>query len=76
MNARFAPRCILASWQGPRLSTAERWQQLFGSACNTAAEEKPGAKALSSLARAFFFYAGARSLIVSHWNVSDEATVG
>jgi CHAT domain-containing protein len=43
------------------------------SACNTAAEDKPGAEALSGLARAFF-YAGARSLIVSHWNVSDEAT--
>lgn len=43
------------------------------SACNTAAEEKPGAEALSGLARAFF-YAGARSLIVSHWSVDDEAT--
>ena len=43
------------------------------SACNTAAEDKPGAEALSNLARAFF-YAGARSLIVSHWSVSDEAT--
>jgi CHAT domain-containing protein len=43
------------------------------SACDTAAEEKPGAEALSGLARAFF-YAGARSLIVSHWSVSDEAT--
>src|SRR5262249_52249846 len=43
------------------------------SACNTAAEDKPGAEALSGLARAFF-YAGARSLIVSHWGVSDEAT--
>ena len=43
------------------------------SACNTAAEGKPGAEALSGLARAFF-YAGARSLIVSHWPVSDEAT--
>jgi CHAT domain-containing protein len=43
------------------------------SACNTAAAEKPGAEALSGLARAFF-YAGARSLIVSHWSVSDEAT--
>jgi CHAT domain-containing protein len=42
------------------------------SACNTAAEEKPGAEALSGLARAFF-YAGARSLVVSHWSVDDEA---
>jgi CHAT domain-containing protein len=42
------------------------------SACNTAAEEKPGAEALSGLARAFF-YAGAKSLIVSHWSVDDEA---
>jgi CHAT domain-containing protein/Tfp pilus assembly protein PilF len=43
------------------------------SACNTAVEDKPGAEALSGLARAFF-YAGARSLIVSHWAVGDEAT--
>jgi CHAT domain-containing protein len=44
------------------------------SACNTAAEEKPGAEALSGLARAFF-YAGARSLVVSHWEVDSDATV-
>lgn len=43
------------------------------SACNTAAEGKPGAGALSGLARAFF-YAGARSLLVSHWVVDDDAT--
>jgi CHAT domain-containing protein/lipopolysaccharide biosynthesis regulator YciM len=43
------------------------------SACNTAAEDKPGAEALSGLARAFF-YAGARSLLVSHWKVDDEST--
>jgi CHAT domain-containing protein len=43
------------------------------SACNTAAEEKPGAEALSGLARAFF-YAGARSLIVSNWQVDDDST--
>ena len=36
------------------------------SACNTAAGDKPGAEALSGLARAFF-YAGARSLLVSNW---------
>jgi CHAT domain-containing protein len=44
------------------------------SACNTAAEGDPGAEALSGLARAFF-YAGARSLVVSHWEVDSEATV-
>jgi CHAT domain-containing protein len=44
------------------------------SACNTAAEGNPGAEALSGLARAFF-YAGARSLVVSHWEVDSEATV-
>ena len=38
------------------------------SACNTIAGEKPGAEALSGLARAFF-YAGARALLVSHWAV-------
>jgi CHAT domain-containing protein len=44
------------------------------SACNTAAGDKPGAEALSGLARAFF-YAGARSLIVSHWTVDSDSTV-
>ena len=44
------------------------------SACNTIAGEKPGAEALSGLARAFF-YSGARALLVSHWEVvSDAAT--
>jgi CHAT domain-containing protein len=44
------------------------------SACNTAAGDKPGAEALSGLARAFF-YAGAKSLIVSNWEVDSESTV-
>src|SRR6516164_3005082 len=44
------------------------------SACNTSAGDKPGAQALSGLARAFF-YARARSLIVSNWEVDSEATV-
>jgi CHAT domain-containing protein len=44
------------------------------SACNTAASDgQPGGEGLSGLARAFF-YAGARSLVVSHWEVSDAAT--
>lgn len=44
------------------------------SACNTAAAEKPGAEALSGLARAFF-YAGARALLVSHWPVTSLPAV-
>jgi len=44
------------------------------SACNTAAAEKPGAEALSGLARAFF-YAGARSLVVSNWEVETKSAV-
>jgi CHAT domain-containing protein/Tfp pilus assembly protein PilF len=43
------------------------------SACNTAAADKPGAEALSGLARAFF-YAGARALLVSHWSVASKET--
>lgn len=44
------------------------------SACNTAASDgRPGGEGLSGLARAFF-YAGARSMMVSHWEVSDAAT--
>jgi tetratricopeptide (TPR) repeat protein/CHAT domain-containing protein len=42
------------------------------SACNTIAGDKPGAEALSGLARAFF-YAGARALLVSHWSVDSTA---
>jgi hypothetical protein len=45
------------------------------SACNTAAADgRLGAEGLSGLARAFF-YAGARSLLVSHWSVDSAATV-
>src|SRR5215471_14324134 len=44
------------------------------SACNTAAGDKPGAEALSGLARAFF-YAGGRGLLVSHWPVKSSAAV-
>jgi CHAT domain-containing protein len=45
------------------------------SACNTASGKRVGADALSGLARAFFF-AGARSLLVSHWAVDSQAAVG
>jgi CHAT domain-containing protein len=42
------------------------------SACNTASGEGAGAEAVSGLGRAFF-YAGARSLLVSNWPVDSEA---
>jgi len=45
------------------------------SACNTAAADgTPGAEGLSGMAKAFF-YAGARTLLVSHWSVNSEAAV-
>jgi CHAT domain-containing protein/Tfp pilus assembly protein PilF len=45
------------------------------SACNTASGDgNPGAEPLSGLARAFF-YAGARSLLVSHWEVPSLSAV-
>jgi CHAT domain-containing protein len=44
------------------------------SACNTAAGDRPGAEALSGLARAFF-YAGAKSLLVSNWYLDSKAAV-
>ena len=45
------------------------------SACNTAAGDgRPDAESLSGLARAFF-YAGARSILVSHWPVWSDAAV-
>ncbi len=44
------------------------------SACNTAAGDAAGSDALSGLARAFL-YAGARSLLVSHWPVDSDAAV-
>ena len=46
------------------------------SACNTAGGDGKGeaAEALSGLARVFF-YAGARALLVSHWEVDSDAAV-
>jgi len=43
------------------------------SACNTAAADGRGAEAVSGLGRAFF-YAGARSLLVSNWPVASSST--
>src|ERR1019366_3026251 len=62
---------LLSASEVAQLKLNADWVVL--SACNTAAEDKPGAEALSGLARAFF-YAGARSLIVSNWAVDDAST--
>lgn len=49
-------------------------QLIILSACNTASGDgTPGAEGLSGLARSFI-YAGARSILVSHWPVDDFAT--
>lgn len=61
---------LLTASEAAQLKLNADWVVL--SACNTAAGEKPGAQALSGLARAFF-YAGARALLVSHWPVASEA---
>jgi CHAT domain-containing protein len=42
------------------------------SACNTASPDNAGARGLSGLTRSFFF-AGARSVLASHWRIGDEA---
>ncbi|HRE35662.1 MAG TPA: CHAT domain-containing protein, partial [Sphingopyxis terrae] len=52
------------------LHLGARWVVL--SACNTASGDgSEGAPGLSGLARAFFF-AGAESLLASHWPVRDD----
>lgn len=63
---------LLTSSEIATLKLNANWVIL--SACNTAAGDKPGAQALSGLANAFF-YAGARSLLVSHWPVVSSAAV-
>jgi CHAT domain-containing protein len=42
------------------------------SACNTASADRAGGDSMSGLARGFFF-AGARSLLVTHWEVESES---
>lgn len=44
------------------------------SACNTGGEGSGGGESLTGIARAFFA-SGARSVLVSHWQVSNTATV-
>jgi CHAT domain-containing protein len=61
---------LLTSSEVSQLRLNADWVVL--SACNTIAGDKPGAEALSGLARSFF-YAGARALLVSHWAVESNA---
>jgi CHAT domain-containing protein len=63
---------LLAASEVAQLKLNADWVVL--SACNTIAGDKPGAEALSGLARAFF-YAGARALLVSHWAVESNAAM-
>jgi CHAT domain-containing protein/Tfp pilus assembly protein PilF len=63
---------LLTASRIAKLNLDADWAVL--SACNTAAGDKPGAEGLSGLARAFF-YAGARSLLVSYWPVESSAAV-
>lgn len=43
------------------------------SACNSAGPQGPAGESLSGLARAFFF-AGARSLLATHWSINDQTS--
>ena len=62
---------FLAASEIADLNLGAEWVVL--SACNTAAGDKPGAAGLSGLSRAFFL-AGAKSMLVSHWSVWDDAS--
>jgi len=61
---------LLTASEATALTLSARFVIL--SACTTAAGGAPDAEALSGLARAFF-YAGAQSLLVSHYPVFDDA---
>ena len=62
---------LLEASEIAKLKMDAEWVVL--SACNTASSDGVRAEPLSGLARAFL-YAGGRSLVVSHWDVSDDAT--
>ncbi len=63
---------LLTASEIAQLKLNADWVVLSG--CNTAAGDRPGADALSGLARAFM-YAGARTLLVTHWPVFSDAAV-
>ena len=60
---------ILFASEIAKLELSADWVIL--SACNTASGDRLGAEALSGLAKSFLF-AGAQSLLVSHWEVNDR----
>jgi CHAT domain-containing protein len=60
---------LLLASEAATLKLNAEWVLL--SACNTASPDAAEAQGLSGLSRAFF-YAGARSLLVSHWRVRDD----
>jgi len=67
-GARPQDELLLAS-EAATLKLHADWVVL--SACNTGSPDAPEAQGLSGLSRAFF-YAGGRSLLVSHWRVRDD----
>ena len=62
---------LLTASEAAQLKLNADWVVL--SACNTASGDGPGAEALSGLASAFF-YAGGRSLLVSHWQAEVDSS--
>jgi CHAT domain-containing protein len=60
---------LLTASEASTLKLNADWVLL--SACDTASRDAPEAEGLSGLSRAFFF-AGAHSLLVSHWPVRDD----
>jgi CHAT domain-containing protein len=64
---------VLTASEVAKLKLNAEWVLL--SACNTASNDgRPNGEGMSGLAKAFF-YAGARTLMVSHWRVPSRATV-
>lgn len=71
-NATELDNGLLTASEITELSLQADW--IILSACNTAGPDgRPGAEGLSGLAKSFF-YAGTRTLLVSHWSVSSDAT--
>ena len=67
-NQSESPLLTLQDIMGLRMNAD--WTVL--SACNTAGADGKAGEALSGLARGFFF-AGSRSLLVTHWSVESES---